>query len=149
MVAPKPTSAGRCGPKVQLTRQRVDARPASCLDLEFVCGGTRSSGFLAHKLPVSTLSYLMLAPWVIHQSFKSLFTGSSHIKFGRPLPLFSLPVRLITPLRTGASADLCWICPNHLKRCCINFSSTSATPSLSRMSSFRTRSLQTISTVLI
>jgi hypothetical protein len=29
---------------------------------------------------------------VIHQSFKSLFTDSSHVKFGRPLPFFSLPL---------------------------------------------------------
>jgi hypothetical protein len=44
-VAPEPTSAGRCGPKLQLTWQRVDARHAPCLDLELVCGGTRSSGY--------------------------------------------------------------------------------------------------------
>jgi hypothetical protein len=44
MAAPEPTSAGRCGPKLQLAWQRVDARPAPCLDLELVCGGTRSSG---------------------------------------------------------------------------------------------------------
>jgi hypothetical protein len=78
---------------------------------------------------------------VIHQSFKSLFTNSSHVKFGHPLPLFSSPDRFITRLRTGASADLRWICPNHLKRCCMSFSSTGATPSLSHMSSFQTRSL--------
>ena len=78
---------------------------------------------------------------MIHQFFKSLFTDSSHVKFGRPLPLFSLPDRFITPLRTGASAGLRWICPNHLKRCCTSFSSTGATPSLSRMSSFRIWSL--------
>jgi hypothetical protein len=77
----------------------------------------------------------------IHQSFKSLFTDSSHVKFGHPLPLFSLSDRLITPLWTGASAGLHWICPNHFKWCCTSFSSTGATPSLSRMSSFRTRSL--------
>jgi hypothetical protein len=40
MVAPKPTSVGRCGLKLQYTWQRVDVRTASCLDLEFVCGGT-------------------------------------------------------------------------------------------------------------
>jgi hypothetical protein len=34
----KPTFIGRCGPKVQLTWQRVDARSAPCLDLELVCG---------------------------------------------------------------------------------------------------------------
>jgi hypothetical protein len=44
VAAPKPTSAGRCGPKVQLTWQCMDARPALCFDLEILCGGTRSSG---------------------------------------------------------------------------------------------------------
>jgi hypothetical protein len=44
VVALKPTSAGRCGPKLQLTWQRVDARPTPCLDLELVPRGTRSSG---------------------------------------------------------------------------------------------------------
>jgi hypothetical protein len=78
---------------------------------------------------------------MIHQSYKFLFMDSSYVKFGRHLPLFLLPVRLITPLRIGASADLRCICPNHLKRCCTSFSSTDVTPSLSRMSSFRTRSL--------
>jgi hypothetical protein len=43
---------------------------------------------------------------VIHQSFKSFFTDSSHAKFGLPLPLFSLSVRLITPLRISASTGL-------------------------------------------
>jgi hypothetical protein len=43
---------------------------------------------------------------VIHQSFKSHFTDSSHVKFGRHLPLFLLLVRLITPLRIGASVGL-------------------------------------------
>jgi hypothetical protein len=78
---------------------------------------------------------------VIHQFFKSLFIDSSHVKFGRPLSLFSLSDHLITPLRTGASADLRWICSNHLKRCCTSFYSIGATPSLSHMSSFQTRSL--------
>jgi hypothetical protein len=78
---------------------------------------------------------------MIHQSFKSLFTDSSHVKFGRYLSLFSLPDRLINPLQTGASVGLRWICSNHLKRYCTSFSSTGATPSLSCMSSFRTRSL--------
>uniref|UniRef100_A0A0A9HBS4 Uncharacterized protein n=1 Tax=Arundo donax TaxID=35708 RepID=A0A0A9HBS4_ARUDO len=32
------------------------------------------------------------------------------------------------------------MCQNHLKRCWINFSSIGVTPTLSRMSSFRTRS---------
>jgi hypothetical protein len=44
-VASEPTSAGRCGLKIQLTWQRVDTRYAPCLDLELVCGGTRSSGY--------------------------------------------------------------------------------------------------------
>jgi hypothetical protein len=77
---------------------------------------------------------------VIHQSFKSLFTDSSHVKFGRHLSLFLLPVRLTNPLRIGAFVGLRCICPNHLKRCCTSFSSTGVTSSLSRMSSFRTRS---------
>jgi hypothetical protein len=78
---------------------------------------------------------------VIHQSLKSLFTDSSHDKFGLPLPLFSISVHLITPLWISASVGLHWICPNHLKRCCKSFSSTGASPSLSCMSSFRTQSL--------
>jgi hypothetical protein len=45
VVAPEPTFTGRCDLKVQLTWQRVDARPAPCLDLELVCGGTRSSRY--------------------------------------------------------------------------------------------------------
>jgi hypothetical protein len=44
VAAPEPTSAGRCGSKLQLTLQRVDARPAYCLDLELACESTRSSG---------------------------------------------------------------------------------------------------------
>jgi hypothetical protein len=78
---------------------------------------------------------------VIHQYFKSLFTDFSHVKFGHPLPLFLLSIRLITPLQIGASAGLRCICPNHLKRYYTSFSSTGATPSLSRMSSFWIRSL--------
>jgi hypothetical protein len=45
VVAPEPTSIGRCGLKLQLSWLRVDARYAPCLDLEFVCGGTRCSGY--------------------------------------------------------------------------------------------------------
>jgi hypothetical protein len=44
VAALKPTSTGRCCLKLQLTWQRMDARPAPCLDLELICGGTRSSG---------------------------------------------------------------------------------------------------------
>jgi hypothetical protein len=44
VVAPEPTSAGRCGPKLQLAWQRVDAHPAPCLYIELVCGAIRSSG---------------------------------------------------------------------------------------------------------
>jgi hypothetical protein len=81
---------------------------------------------------------------MIHQSFKSLFTGSSYIKFGHPLSLFLLSVHLITILGIGASLSLRCICPNHLKRCCTIFSSTGVTPSLSHISSFRTAYVQTI-----
>jgi hypothetical protein len=44
VVAPELTSTGRCGLKLQLTWQRVDARPTPYLDLELVCGSTGSSG---------------------------------------------------------------------------------------------------------
>jgi hypothetical protein len=37
VAAPKPTSAGRCGPKLQLAWQHVYARSAPCLNLELVC----------------------------------------------------------------------------------------------------------------
>jgi hypothetical protein len=39
----------------------------------------------------------------IFHSFKSLLIASSHVKFGRPLPLFTLLSRLMMPLCTGAS----------------------------------------------
>jgi hypothetical protein len=77
----------------------------------------------------------------IFHSFRSLFTASVHVKVGRLLPLFTFSGRLIIPICTGASSGLRWICPNHLKRSCISFSSNGATPTLSRISSFRTRSL--------
>jgi hypothetical protein len=38
VAAPELTSAGRCGRKLQLVWQRMDARPATCFDLELVCG---------------------------------------------------------------------------------------------------------------
>jgi hypothetical protein len=44
VVALEPTSAERCGLKLQLTWQRVDAHPVLCLDLELVCRGIRFSG---------------------------------------------------------------------------------------------------------
>jgi hypothetical protein len=77
---------------------------------------------------------------VMQQSFKSLFTNFSHVKFGLPLPLFSLSVRLITPLWIGAFTDLHWKCLNQLKWWCTRFSSTGVIPSLLCMSSFQTRS---------
>jgi hypothetical protein len=51
--------------------------------------------FLAHELLASTL-LPNANSLLIHQSFKSLFTDSSYVKFGRPLSLFLLLVRLIT-----------------------------------------------------
>jgi hypothetical protein len=45
VAAPEPTSAGRRGPELQGTWQRVDARLTPCLDLKLVCGGTRSIGY--------------------------------------------------------------------------------------------------------
>jgi hypothetical protein len=44
VAAPEPTSTGRCGLKLQLTWQRMDAHPSPYFDLELVCGDTRSSG---------------------------------------------------------------------------------------------------------
>jgi hypothetical protein len=44
VAAPEPTSAGRCGLKLQLVCKRVDAHLAPYLDLELLCGGTRPSG---------------------------------------------------------------------------------------------------------
>jgi hypothetical protein len=39
----------------------------------------------------------------IFHSFKSLLIVSSHVKFGRPLPFFTLLSRLMMSLCTGAS----------------------------------------------
>jgi hypothetical protein len=94
-------------------------------------------------LTYELLAFILLfnaSSLVLHQSFKSLFMNF-YVKFGRLLLLFLLLVYLITPLRIGAFVGLCCICQNHLKRCCTSFSSTGVTPSLSRMSSFWTRSL--------
>jgi len=77
----------------------------------------------------------------ISQSLRSLLTDSSQVSLGLPLPLFTLSTRFSTPLRTGASGGLRWTCPNHLNRCWISFSSIGATPTLSRIASFRTLSL--------
>jgi hypothetical protein len=38
MTTLEPTSAGRCGLKLQLMWQHVDTRHAHCLELELVCG---------------------------------------------------------------------------------------------------------------
>ena len=57
-----------------------------------------------------------------------------------PRPLLTFFARFSRPLCTGASGGLRWICPNHLRRCWTSFSSIGATPTLSRISSFRTRS---------
>src|SRR6185369_6916280 len=77
----------------------------------------------------------------IFQSLRSLLTNSSHVSLGLPLPLFTLSTRSKTPLRTGALGGLRWTCPNHLSRCWVSFSSIGATPTLSRITSFRTLSL--------
>jgi hypothetical protein len=53
--------------------------------------------FLTHELLASTL-LSNASSLVIYQFFKSLFTDFTHVKFGRPLLLFSLPIYLITPL---------------------------------------------------
>jgi hypothetical protein len=53
-VALKPTSTRRCGLKLQLVWKCVNARPATCLDLEFVCGlpglqGADNVAFVRHQ----------------------------------------------------------------------------------------------------
>jgi hypothetical protein len=78
---------------------------------------------------------------VILQSFKSIFTDSSHAKFGLPMPLFPLSVRLITLLQIDAFGGLHWIYQNYLKRCWTSFSLPAVTYNLLCMSSFQTRSL--------
>ena len=78
----------------------------------------------------------------IFHPFESSFIASTQVNFGLPLPLFTLLSWLRIPLRTGGSGGLRWTCPNHLNRCWTNFSSIGATPNLSRISSFRTRSLR-------
>ena len=77
----------------------------------------------------------------ISQSLRSLLTNSSQLSLGLPLPLFTLSTHFNTPLRTGASGGLRWTCPNHLNRCWVSFFSIGATPTLSRITSFRTLSL--------
>src|SRR6185369_2605212 len=77
----------------------------------------------------------------IFQSLRSLLTDSSHVSLGLPLPLFTLLTRSRTTLRTGASGGLRWTCLNHLSQCWVSFSSIGATPTLSRITSFRTLSL--------
>jgi hypothetical protein len=61
VVVPEPTSAGRCGLKLQLMWQRVDARPAPCLDLELVCGGTRYSGYRQRVLQMEKQPEILIA----------------------------------------------------------------------------------------
>ena len=73
------------------------------------------------------------------QSLKSLLTASSHVSLGRPLSLLTFSVRLKIPLRTGASEDLRWRSPNHLKRYWTSFSSIGVTLTLSRISSLQIR----------
>jgi hypothetical protein len=45
VVAPEPTSARRCDPKIQLMWQHMDAHSAPYLDLKLICEGARSSGY--------------------------------------------------------------------------------------------------------
>jgi hypothetical protein len=83
----------------------------------------------------------MASSLVILQSFRSLFTGSFHVKFVLPRPLLKLSTRFRRPLCTGASRGLRWVCSNHLKRCWISFSAIGAIRTLSQISLFWTRSL--------
>jgi hypothetical protein len=60
----------------------------------------------------------------IFHSFKSLLIASSHVKFGRPLSLFTLFSSHMMPLCTGAFGGLRWTCPNHLNRSKVYMMST-------------------------
>jgi hypothetical protein len=62
VAAPKPISAGRRDPELQLAWQRVDTRSAPCLDLELVCGGTRSSGYRQGHFNTSVCGLLFSSP---------------------------------------------------------------------------------------
>jgi hypothetical protein len=68
VAAPKPTSAGRRGPELQLAWQRVDTRPAPCLDLELVCGvpGLQGTDRNFHNVCIAIANLL--------NQFKSLST---------------------------------------------------------------------------
>uniref|UniRef100_A0A0A9DJT6 Uncharacterized protein n=1 Tax=Arundo donax TaxID=35708 RepID=A0A0A9DJT6_ARUDO len=87
------------------------------------------------ELLIFTHIYLGLSLDIFHPLW-SLFTDFSHVRFDRPLPFLTLLSRLRIPLCIGSSGGLRWICPNHLNRCWISFSSIGATPSLSRILSF-------------
>jgi hypothetical protein len=78
MAAPKPTSAGRRDPELQLAWQRVDTRPDPCLDLELVCGGTRSSGY--RQLSTSFIQNIVQICKLISQDLIFLSGKTNHIK---------------------------------------------------------------------
>jgi hypothetical protein len=59
---------------------------------------------LAHELLTFTLSYLMLISWWYFNP--SNLSSRTPPKFGLPLPLFPLPVQLITLLQTAATGGL-------------------------------------------
>ncbi|KAM0924888.1 hypothetical protein ACQ4PT_004771 [Festuca glaucescens] len=75
----------------------------------------------------------------IFQTFRSLLTDSSHVKFGLPRPLLTFSARFIRPLCTGASGGLRWICPNHLRRCWTSFSSIGASGKKKKNAEMRRR----------
>jgi hypothetical protein len=75
-VASEPTSAGRCGPKLQFMLQRVDAHPATCPDLELICGGTRSSGYF-HKDCMLLGASAKQLPYLARQMLKWFYDTST------------------------------------------------------------------------
>jgi hypothetical protein len=92
-VALGPTSAWRCGPKLQLTWRRVDARPAPCLKLELVCGGTRSSG-CRHNYKGKALKP---SPMSLLKNIKGAMKVTNHTLRDR-IPRWSMDINILTQL---------------------------------------------------
>jgi hypothetical protein len=99
MVAPETTLARRQCPEPYGTWQRVDARPATCLDLKLVCRGTQSAGYRQQSLGNSNFAikvfhifYLMLSETMYFSSyflpFQNLYVTESFSLMSFPADVF-------------------------------------------------------------
>jgi hypothetical protein len=93
MVAPGPTSAWRCGPKLQLAWRCVNARPAPCLELELVCGCTRSSG-CRHNYKGKALKP---SPMSLLKNIKGVMKVTNHTLRDR-IPRWWMHINILTQL---------------------------------------------------